>query len=167
MNLDTLFAAIFGIYFATTVATSSKFHPFDSTAAVACDRRALARLCVSFLFLNAFPFAYFLWVLALLGRSPRAVADDWYGAFGVLFASLAGFGFYRLFGAVMTIKRCGDKTKFCFYSDGGDHLSHRLKQHVQHREPPLDATSLGFLPGVAGAILWLVVCFGAFWLLTL
>ena len=167
MDLQTLFGIIYGIYFATTVATVGRFFPFDTSAAAAGDGRALARLVVSFILLNLLPFGYFILVLSLLQGRTETVASDFRSALGVFLASLAGFAIYRFYVAIITWRR-RDGTKCVFYSTPDDHPNNeRLRDHAKERKPPADATILPRWAVAVGGIAWFLISFGLFWLLTL
>jgi len=167
MDLQTLFAIIYGIYFATTVATVGKFYPFDTTAAAAGDGRALARLLVSFLFLNLHPFGYFMLVLSLIEGRTEPITGNLWSALGVFLASLGGFAIYRFYIAIITWHR-SDRAKYVFYSDPGDFpANQRLRDHAKERQLPAEATILPGWAIAAGGVAWFLLSFGLFWILTL
>ena len=160
-ELQTLFSIVYGIYFATTVSTSGRFHPFDTTAAIAGDRRAWARMGVALLFLDIVPFIYFLAVLDALASHSQAISQDWSDAFAVLFAGLGSFGLYRVFLAVVLIRRPKSSSKFLFYTAPPEVRDENLKKHLEAKELPSDTT----LPASKvfwGGILWLGLCIAAF-----
>jgi hypothetical protein len=161
-DFQTLFSIIFGIYFATTVATAARFAPFDSTAAVAGDRRAIARLALAFLFLNVLPFVYFLGVLRLLEDHCGPVASKPATAAAVLLAALGGFGIYRVFIAFLMIRRGKMKDRFLFYSAPDDLPEGALREGAAYKQPPEDAIRYGVPPIAIGGLLWLALCIGGF-----
>ena len=157
-DLQTLFTAIFGIYFATTVATSGRFHPFDSTAVVTRDWRAFVRLLLAFAFLNGLPLIYFIWVLRSLATQCDPITASISQAFGILFAGLGGFGFYRLFCALVMIRRPRSQDHFCFYAHPDDFASHEKQAIAEFRQPPPDAASQPAWAIATGGVVWLAVC---------
>jgi hypothetical protein len=161
-DLQTLFSIIFGIYFAATVSAVGRFHPFDTSAIVAGDRRALLRLLLSLVALDVVPFAYFLAVLGVLDSHPHKLTENWSDALAVLFAGLAGFGFYRLFVAAVTTRRGADSGKWWFYTDVNDQIGDDLRRHLSRRKPPEDALELPTRTVALGGAAWLALCFGMF-----
>ena len=164
-QLQTLFSILFGIFFATTAAASSRFSPFDSSAAVAGDRRALRRLLMSFLLLDAAPFAYFVGVLYFLAGDQRRLPEAVGPSIGVLFAALGAFGIFRIFGAVMFIRRKDDDPK-------SDETTRRYVFYSREEELGKIYSPVPKPPGIRdsrhatiGAGIWMSVCVVVFALL--
>ena len=164
-DYQTLFSIIFGIYFATSVATSGRFAPFDTSAALAGDWRALLRLLLALLLLNILPFSYFLWVLGCLDTESGSITSDLRHSFAILLASLGGFGFYRLFIGAVMLRRCKQRKLYFFYTDPADRISERLKRAAECRRPPEDAVVYGPWLNGMGGVLWLSICLLGFSLL--
>jgi hypothetical protein len=165
-DLQTLFTVIFGIYFATTVATTGKFHPFDTTAIIAGDKRAFSRLVISFVTLNLLPFFYFVLLLRELRGRPAKLETAWMQALGVFFAALAVFGFYRLFIASMLMRRKSDKHSFVFYSNPEDLSKDFAKVYAEHRQLPPEDRQMPAYPVLWSCVLWLDGCLLMYFLLT-
>ena len=162
-DLQTLFTIVFGVYFATTVATASRFSPFDTTACFLGDKRALRRLLVSFALLDFLPFLYFLLILWILRHHDARRQDDWGAAVGVLFAGLGGFGIYRLFVAAVSMRRSGTSV-LEFYSTEQELANEAAKRYAQQRLSPDDAVAPPSAV-LAGGVAWLLVCMALFLIL--
>jgi hypothetical protein len=152
-ELQTLFGALFAIFFATTVSASGTFSPFDSSAVMAGDRRALKRFVIALLVLDVVPFFYFLAIWGCLSRAlNRPLGDATLQAFGVLFAALAYFGFYRVFGALAYIRRNGPSSPYYFYSDESEIERFNYSPAA---EPPGKRRASHVL---FGSVIWLALC---------
>lgn len=160
-NLQVLFIILFGIYFATTVSTTGKLYPFDTTAIAARDWFALMRCAVALLVLDIAPFAYFIWALRHIPNRTSDFVTDWRAGLGVLFASLATFGIYRLFLALMMIRRSGGK-KFFFYSEPDDWKDSELRFRLADGRFPDKATAPPFLTVLLGGAVWSIFCLAVF-----
>lgn len=165
-DLQTLFTVIFGIYFATTVAATGKFYPFDTTAVISGDKRAFSQLVVSFVMLNLLPFFYFVLLLRALRCMPAKLETAWMQALGVFFAALAVFGFYRLFIAAMLMRRKSDKNSFVFYSNPEDLSKDFAKVYAKHRQLPPEDRQMPACLVLWGGVLWLGGCLLMYFLLT-
>lgn len=166
-DLQTLFTIVFGIYFATTVSTSGRFFPFDTTAAISGDLRAFLRLLLAFFMLNIVPFIYFMWILALLSTLSTSLVQNGTASFGVLLAGLGGFGIYRVFVSIALMRRRGAADQFVFYSSPAELGQSRASAGARYKQPPEDSVPYSPLAVGIGGAGWLGICLGAFWLLTL
>lgn len=152
-NLQVLFIVLFGIYFATSVSTVGKFHPFDTTASAMRDWRALLRCVLALVLLDLLPFAYFIWVLTVIPADSADFVTDWRSALAVLFASLGVFGIYRLFVSVMMIRRRASDALF-FYSLEDDWPRDSMRAEMAAVRIP-DSPHPRPGPVLLGAAIWL------------
>ena len=160
-DLQTLFSVVFGIYFAATVGAVGRFQAFDTTAAAAGDWRALLRCGIAIVFLDVIPFFYFLGVLSLLGNETVPIRDAWVPGIGVLFAGLGGFGIYRVFIAVLLLKRPGASDRFVFYSEPEEMRREPAIGHAQ-RHKPQNSTPGESRYVLTGGVVWLAICLALF-----
>ena len=158
---QTLFLILYGIYFATIVSTSGKYHTFDSSAVIAGDKRAALRFAISFLFLNAFPLLYLIFSLKVLRSSTVGLIDSWDIPLLVMIASLGGFALYRFFVGLMCIRR--NQNRFFFYSHL-DEVPAKISQYAESRQPPDDAKNMSAKYVFIGASLWLFLSLFALFL---
>lgn len=164
--LQNLFAIVFGIYFASSISSAGRYHPFDSSAALAGDTRARWRLLISLLLLDLLPFGYFMGILNLLKDIQLQIHESWRHSLGVLFAGIGVFGLHRLFVATMLIRRDSDSTKFAFYSHQGELSNSMASAAASDRQPP-QPTSISAPYVAIGGIAWLAICSAIFLALVL
>ena len=118
-NIDeTLFSAIFALYFAANIASARSFQAFDTAAIAACDWYAGARLIVGIALLNVVPFVYYLLVMEGIPCIPQLHRPFFTAAqimtqLLILMLGTVGAGFYRLFAGIMMIRR---NDHLCFYA---------------------------------------------------
>jgi hypothetical protein len=164
-DLQGLFSVVFGIYFAATVSAVARFQVFDTTAALAGDARASVRTLLGILFLDIVPFLYYVVILASLAGSQSRLLNAWVPGFGVLFAGLGGFGIYRIFVAVLVLRRGRTDDKLLLYSDPVELKSEIAKSHAA-RHRPEHALPGESLPTFLGGIIWIGMCLSIFLLAT-
>lgn len=85
----------------------------------------------------------------------------------VLFADLGGFGIYRLFVSIVLLQRRGRPGRYVFYSHPDDLPAVGLKAGAEHKQPPEDAVHYGVGTIALGGLIWVAVCLGGFFLLTI
>jgi hypothetical protein len=153
---QTMFALLFGIYFAVSIGLTGKFQPFDTPSIYNRNWRAALRLFVSFLWLDVLPVGYFVSVLKLLTRvtsSPIGFGS----VLALLMFSLTGFGFYRIFFGLML---CKPSKFYLFY---GDNLPKTLEDEWEIRPKSHQDWKAHVVPG----FLWVIITtgWGFAWLL--
>jgi len=128
---------------------------------MAGDLRAALRTLAGILFLDVLPFLYYLGVLSLLRDNPTRLAEAWTSGFGVLFAGLGGFGIYRVFAALLMVRRPSKPDRFLLYSHP-DEL--RTKVSKEHASPygPDKVLPWESLPAFLGGVVWLGMCLAIF-----
>lgn len=96
--LRHLYLILFSVFYGVMLTLCRGLHAFDTSAAFAGDRRALARVLLSISLLNAVPFFYFALTFINL-IIPLSV--EIFSIFVVLALSLSVFGFYKILYSVL------------------------------------------------------------------
>jgi len=163
-DVQALFGILFAVYFTVLISTAGRYHPFDTSAVFAGDRRALWRLGVAFLFLNLLPFMYFSVVLDLLERFSFEDSRSWAIVLGLLFATLADFASYRFFVSIVLLRRKNQADHFVFYSTRDDLRNQFAANAAEHRQPP-QPTSIPSRFVAYGGLAWFAGCILLSWLM--
>ncbi|MBA3017330.1 MAG: hypothetical protein KKH20_11620 [Proteobacteria bacterium] len=152
---QTIFTILFGVYFATTVALTGKFQPFDTPAMWRRDGYAWFRFSVSFISLNILPLLYLTGVLKWLSDGSHFSTTFW-PMLALLMLSLAGFGFYRIYFGIMLLKW---NNTYIFY---GEQLPKALKQDLDERSRGHCEPFPHIIPGAIWSIV--TISWGLVWI---
>jgi hypothetical protein len=114
-NLLTLLTFFYGIFWASTIDSNSKYKPFDPTGFFSKEKEAYKirrRFYFSVLLLDLIPISYFAFIFNLFMRYININELNWLTIILTGFTSLSVFGFTRLAPAVIA----SNKTHKYFYT---------------------------------------------------
>lgn len=158
-DAQKIFTVFYGLYFAATISMTRVFQPFNTPAIYKVEGRAIVRFLVSFLLLNIVPLAYFVFVFRWIGSLADFQVRFW-PMLLLLFLSLAGFGFYRIYFGIMLLYT---RNSYFFY---GSDLPPCLKKELERRaENKTKEYQKKVRPHLIPGILWVFVTLllGWFW----
>lgn len=157
-SAQTIFTIFYGLYFAVIVTLTGALQPFDTPQIFGCGISGgirlitTVRLITSFVVLNILPLYYFVYVFGRLAKI-QAFSFAFWPMLGLLFLSVVGFGFYRIFWGVMLIKIRGD---YLFY---GKELPKPLQEQLDERSLSHRDPMSHIIPGFIWVIIFGVIGF--------